>query len=206
MQKLEKMMGDTMKTLFASNGLLLLMACIFCLGTACNSKKVRFDPAGFYSAEALDSLKADLMTFVYFEQKGVRGMERFKPENRSFYVSKLSEFDLQRYHISPEGQHYFYMVRPARGPNEFKQRGVGGTFRKDEQGAITGFREVFNTPTHSPEKLKGYGLLLFEEMVATGGNVDQFLNNETLIEWPNFIAKYDTTLYEWVYKEGFEPE
>jgi hypothetical protein len=161
------------------------------------AKKVRkYHPEKHFSPTELDSLMVDMATYIGVKPKTATTFTRFEPAFRNYYTQYSKQFQLLYYHIDPAGYHFYYLLRPARGLSG-NQRGVGGRLQMQE-GAITQFEEILNTPVLPTSNLKSIGAKLFLELVATG-NVDQSLQNKEYIEWPDHRLKYHKEKFEWRY-------
>ena len=129
-----------------------IIACILLLTMAsCAFKQNKngqeqnhYSVLNFFSQQVADSLLVNLVTFIGRKPPLATSTSRFDAEFRTYYINYASEFDLVFYHVSAEGIHYYYLIRPARSVLG-NSRGVGGTFIFDEQG-ISQFQELFKTP------------------------------------------------------------
>ena len=74
-----------------------------------------------------------------------------------------------------------------------------------EDGQITGFQELFNTPVMIEEELEEIGWKLFRSMVENG-HVDDFFGNDQFIEWPDERLKYNKELFEWRYSDSIHED
>jgi hypothetical protein len=164
------------------------------------SCKDKYKVSSYYSQAEQDSLIADIITYVYTKPTYATWQNRFEQKYRRYYVSSIKDFQLQPYFIDKNNTHYFYLIRPARGPNG-NIRGVGGSFKMDNDGKISSFREIFNTPITTKEQLEVKGAELFNWM-TTHGNVNDYLKNPDYIEWPNQMTYYDTVQHQWLVKPG----
>jgi hypothetical protein len=152
----------------------------------------------FTEQKQIDSLKADLITYVGVPPKRVGGLARLQPKHRSHYVSFLPKYELDRYFVAEDSTHYFFMLRPARSAKGDVQRGVGGKFKRNERGRIVGFEEVYNTPILEEDELREKGRELFREMVQTG-SIEKYAADRSFVEWPDERLKYDQRTFEWRY-------
>ncbi len=141
-------------------------------------------------------LLVDLVTFIGRKPPTATSETRFDPEFRDYYTLYAKEFEIVYYHTKDDSLHLFYLIRPARSPLG-NRRGVGGMFRLDN-GQISGFEELFNTPVMEEDRLRDIGRELFEEMLRTG-NADRFIGNKEYIEWPDERLRYDKEKFEWRY-------
>lgn len=165
--------------------------------TGCNKKH---NPSNYFSAAELDSLKVQMITYIFQAPEGANWQTRFEEKYKSYYVSNLSKFTLERLHKNNAGRYYFYMLRPARS-SQGSLRAVGGSFYLNEDNLIYSFKEIFNTPVGSVEELQEKGDELFT-WIIDHDNVNDIMLNADLIEWPTQWSYYDTVRYEWVVKPG----
>ena len=163
----------------------------------CNKKH---NPTNYFSDTELDSLKVQMITYIFQAPEGANWQTRFEEKYKPYYVSSLPKFTLERLYKSESGKYYFYMLRPARS-SQGSQRGVGGSFYLNKDNRIYSFKEIFNTPVGSVEELQKKGDELFA-WIINHNNVNDIMLNADLIEWPTQWSYYDTVRYEWVVKPG----
>ncbi len=128
---------------------LFLFSCSLIEGEITN----KYTPAVYYQGDQLDTLMANLITYVYVKPKTADYITKFEPIYRSYYTGHINKFELCYYFIAPGNIHYYYMIRPARSVQGIT-RGVGGKFSMDKNGNIIDFEELFNTPVMPVEDLK----------------------------------------------------
>jgi len=160
----------------------------------------KHDPAHYLSQTELDTLKLEMITYIFQAPEGANGQTRFEKKYQPYYLSHLSKFTLEKLYKDADGKYYYYMIRPARS-SEGNLRGVGGSFFLNENNSIYSFKEIFNTPVGSVEELKKKGDELFA-WIINHDNVNEIMLNTELIEWPTQWSYYDTIRYEWVIKPG----
>lgn len=159
----------------------------------------RFDVGRYFPGDLKDTLLANMVTFIYKRPTTAINRDRTDAEFRPYYVKHAASFQHVYHYMAPDSTHWYYLIRPARSV-EGDKRGVGGYFRTNDQLAMLDFAEVFNTRVLTEAELMDRGLVLFEEMVATG-NVDAHLQDKTLIEWPDGRLYYDKEKREWLYRD-----
>lgn len=160
----------------------------------------KYEPAEYFAAAELDSLKVEMITYIFQAPEGANAQTRFEKKHRSYYSSHLSKFSLEKLYLNDSGKYYFYITRPARS-SQGSLRGVGGSFFLDEKKSIYSFKEIFNTPVGPAEELNKKGDKLFA-WIIDHDNVNEIMFNAELIEWPTQWSYYDTVQYEWVLKPG----
>ncbi|CAN5205983.1 hypothetical protein BH23BAC1_BH23BAC1_07990 [soil metagenome] len=165
--------------------------------TGCGSHNEEYLWEKNFSQEERDTIMADIVTYIYIKPKTANWQTRHESRFRSYYVNKISLFEMDQYYYSGDSIHYFFMIRPARSPKGNK-RGVGGKFKMNEEMKISEFEELFNTPVMAEDSIKLVGNTLFQEMIKSG-NVDYYLQNSSLIEWPDERLKYNKAINDWDY-------
>jgi hypothetical protein len=151
----------------------------------------------YFPGDLKDTLLANMVTYIYKRPTAATNKTRTNPEFRSYYVKNASLFRYAYHHMTTDSIHYFYLIRPARSVDGDK-RGVGGKFKINDKLELIEFEEIFNTQVLDEKELEEKGLTLFEELIDRG-NVDRYLTDKTLIEWPDDRLKYHKEMREWRY-------
>lgn len=152
----------------------------------------------YYSPAELDSLMVDIVTYIGRKPAHAESHTRFDTIHRAYYQSLAQQFEMVYYSID-DGTHTFYLLRPARSLQGNK-RGVLGSFRIDQNGRITSFREWVNTPVGTNEELLEKGKRLLTTFIKTQ-SLEEILSDSSLVEWPDGRLYYDTLRFEWRYPE-----
>ncbi|MFN3487781.1 MAG: hypothetical protein ACK4YV_01535 [Emticicia sp.] len=174
----------------------LLAAMIF----SCQSNK--YDVSNYFSNNQRDTLLTNIVTYVFTKAPSATNETRFDAQYRQFYVKSLPNFRIEKYHQTPDGWNYFFMIRPVGNSSKYK-RGVLGKFRLKKATVATdslmpeAFEEVANTPHLEEKILIERGNFLFQELIKKG-NLDSYLAMKHYIEWPDATLVYDKKLNEWV--------
>lgn len=156
-----------------------------------------YDVAEYFSGNQKDTLLANMVTYIYRRPAKAKVEDRADPKYRGYYVRSSKLFEYVYHTVTEDDVHYFYLIRPARNL-ERNFRGVGGRFTVNEDLELVTFEEIFNTTIMDVPSLREKGLILFEEMFIEG-NVDRFLSDQNLVEWPDHRLKYNTERREWRY-------
>jgi hypothetical protein len=169
----------------------LLLAMIF----SCQPKK--YSVSKYFSDNERDTLLTNIITYVFAKAPNATTANRFDAQFRQFYVKSLPNFRIEKYHRTPDGWNYFFMIRPVGNSPKYK-RGVFGKFRLKEVSLIPeAFEEVVNTPHLEEKVLIERGSFLFQELIKKG-NLDNYLAMKHYIEWPDANLVYDKNINEWV--------
>jgi len=159
-------------------------------------KKYRYD--SYFEKSTRDTLLTDMVTFIGPKPRTANYLSRLETQHRGFYIQQTQGFSIEFFYKSAADTFYFYMIRPARSPKG-NTRGVGGKFTLNpENYSIEHFEEIFNTPIYDRDELKVIGCDLFQELKETG-NIERYIFNSDLIEWPDDRLKYDKVRREWRY-------
>jgi len=151
----------------------------------------------YFPGDLKDTLLTNMVTFIYKRPTAATNKSRTNAEFRGYYVKNAPLFKYLYHHMDEDSVHYYYLIRPARSVDGDK-RGVGGKFKVNSKLELVEFEETFNTIIQSEAELQENGLTLFEELVSRG-NVDRYLSDKTLIEWPDDRLKYHIEMREWRY-------
>ena len=77
-------------------------------------------------------------------------------------------------------------------------------FTLDKKGEINFFREFFVTKMIPETEVVNFGKLIFNDLIKNKGSIPMTPLREDFIEFPGMMSQYDTTLYEWTYKEPLD--
>lgn len=77
-------------------------------------------------------------------------------------------------------------------------------FTLDKMGEINFFKEFFVTKMIPDKEVVNFGKLIFDDLIKNNGVIPMTPLREDVIEFPGIMSQYDTTLYEWTYKEPID--
>jgi hypothetical protein len=140
-----------------------------------------------------------ILPYISKLEHGVNYDNRFDTANAAYFQEQLKQlqFSFERYFIAPDSTHYFLIWKKAPSLYE-KKIAIGGRFKKDKNGKIYAFEELFNTPKMKLDELKEKSFPLFDYMVKNG-NVDKYVGDYLLIEFPDERCVYDKKGNRWVF-------
>jgi hypothetical protein len=171
------------------------------LAAGCQPKDP-YDVSKYYSLSEQERVLAAIVTYILDAPPLTKMQDRFNEKHHGYYAAAAATFQIDKYFISKEGLHYFYVIRPT--PNPAEKRGVGGHFRMNGDFRVSDFREEFVTPILPEAEVKGRCGFLFDEMVK--GTLSQYLEMPSYVQWPNAITYYDSSTYEWKLKPRYETD
>jgi hypothetical protein len=178
-----------------SSLLLLLLIIVGC------GKKDKYAVENYFKKEENAEKIYPLLPYIAKLDLGVNYGNRFDPKNREYFETQLKDFkfSFERYFITTDSIHYFLIWKVA--PSLYKKKiAIGGRFKKDKTGRIYAFEELFNTAKMPEEELKEKSFPLFDYM-AENGNVDKYLGQYLLIEFPDANCVYDKKRSRWSFKD-----
>ncbi len=158
--------------------------------------KDRYHIDRYISKEDQDTLIVNIVTLMGVKPRNANYITRHEPQHRSFYIQQARNFDIYRYFIDEQYMHYFYIIRPARHPLG-NRRAIGGKYRLGENLELLDYEEVFVTQVLEEDYLREIANDLFIAFVE--GDIEKFLENPLIIEWPDERLKYDKEKQEWRY-------
>jgi len=172
-----------------------LVSLFVAMMSSCQSKK--YSVSTYFSDNERDTLLTNIITYVFVKAPNATTENRFDIQFRQFYINFLPKFRIEKYHQTPDGWNYFFMVRPVGNSPKYK-RGVLGKFRLKKDSLFPeAFEEVVNTPHLEEKVLIERGDFLFHELIKNG-NLDKYLAMKHYIEWPDARLVYDKNINEWV--------
>jgi hypothetical protein len=157
----------------------------------------------YFSADEQKDVLSKIISYVYIAPPNVAKEERFLARHRPFYLKESLKFQVVRFFKDDKSRYYFYLLRPARNVKNYK-RGVAGMFTLDEKGEINSFKEFFVTKMIPETEVINFGKLIFDDLINNKGSIPMTPLREDFIEFPGMMSQYDTTLYEWTYKEPLD--
>lgn len=150
----------------------------------------------YFSEEDRDTLLVNIITYMGRPAPGATGTTRFEPKFRAHYVKQLAKYRFDKYRVTADSTHYYFIIRPVGEGNLFR-RGVGGKFRLNGNLTPIDFEEMWCTPHFKDDStLRVRGRFLFAQMVKAG-NIDKYLGMKHYVEWPDATLRYDRKLHEW---------
>ncbi|MCS6824743.1 MAG: hypothetical protein NZ529_10640 [Cytophagaceae bacterium] len=176
---------------------IFIAASVF-LFLSCDNRN--YDIESYYTKEQSDSLMFSILPYIAKLEKKVNYENRFNPEHKAYFMAKWADYKFQfkRYFITEDSTHYFLIWKVAPSLYE-KYIAIGGRFKKDKNGKVIQFEEIFNTWKMKPDELEEKSFALFDYMVKNG-NVDPFMKEEYLIEFPDDKVYYDKKECRWKVK------
>ena len=178
------------------HGILSIVAALILLG--CKGKE-EYKVEDYYSEEELKINLSKIVPYIAKLENGVNYDNRFDTTKKDYFEEqqKNFKFSIEQYKITPDSNHYFLIWKVA--PSLYKKKiAIGGRYKKDSSGKIYAFEEIFNTTKMPEEELKEKSFPLFDFMVKNG-NVNKFLGDYLLIEFPDDRCTYDKESSRWVF-------
>jgi hypothetical protein len=179
-----------------SKWLVIFSLIFFCFIAGCdNSEKYNIDK--YYSAADRDTLLTNILPYITKLDDGVNYGNRFNPENKNYFKQQQFryKFSFEQYALTEDSIHYFLIWKVA--PSLYQKKiAIGGRFKKDSNGKIYAFEELFNTWKMKTEELKEKSFPVFAYMVKNG-NVDKYISDRELIEFPDDKCVYDKSQSRW---------
>jgi hypothetical protein len=118
-----------------------------------------------------------------------------------YYRALASAHSLDFYHSAPDGETVYFLVS-RNAPSLYKKRvAIGGKLKKDANGSITYYEEIFRTWKLSPEELEAKSAMLFRKMASNEDLSRYYPENsgdEEFIEFPNQHVHFDIEQRRWI--------
>jgi hypothetical protein len=152
----------------------------------------------YIKKEELNKNLEPIFPYLAKLENGVNYNNRFDDSSKGYFIErqKFHKFSFERYFINKDSVHYFLIWKVAPSLYE-KKIAIGGRYKKDAQGKIYAFEEIFNTPKMKLDELKEKSFMLFDYMVQNG-NVEKFYGHYDLVEFPDGKCMYDKENSKWI--------
>jgi len=149
-------------------------------------------------AQSLNTLRADMATFILRKPDAAQWDTKFNPEFRKYYANKIEDIELL-FVLEKLDTLYFYLIRDGRDQNGKANRGVGGKMVLNDQFHILFLQELFVTRIKSRAVLESIGFNFLDDV-----NQNRTLRNYSSekmadVEWPDGRLFYSVEKSEWRY-------
>ncbi len=172
-------------------GILLLFSCS-------TKEEDKYAVENYIKKEDLSKNLEPIFPYISKLENGVNSSNRFADSNKVYFLEKNEghKFSFEHYFITKDSVHYFLIWKVAPSLYE-KKIAIGGRYKKDKDGNIVAFEEIFNTPKMKMDELKEKSFMLFDYMVENG-NIEKFYGNYDLVEFPDGKCVYDKANSKWI--------
>jgi hypothetical protein len=181
---------------FIKASLIILTISVF----ACRPS-VTYDPQAHVPAAQQEQFLYSIGRYAAKLPKRANHEVKFDAKYDAYYREEMKKYRLEKYHVLPDGTHYFMISRPA--PSLYEKRvAIGGRLRYDEAGDIAEYEEVFRTWRLKTDELNRKSEVLFATLVETG-NVNAYLPDQTEDEWvefPDGKSYFDVASRRWKFQ------
>jgi hypothetical protein len=166
-----------------------------------DSARLKYNVHKDFTDAQRDTLLTNLATYIYRRPSAAQWDTRFRPEFRNYYFENRNIMELIYLH-NDDSVYYYYLLRDAvdRESASIQKRGVGGKFTMNDSLQFITFEELFNTRIFPEDSLIQVGYTFMEE-VTTTGSAETFINDKTVIEWPDGTLFYSEEKHEWRFIE-----
>jgi len=178
------------------NALIILSLTLLFANCKKTTVQDQFLISNYIPAELIDSLKTDIVTYMGVKPRNADWETRHDPRHRPFYIESSKNYEIYRYYVNETGDHFFYIIRPARHIDG-NRRAIGGTLRLDEDFNITWYEEIFVTHVFDEGLLREMADEFFPKLIEN--TIGETIKNDKRVEWPDDRLKYDVVKKEWRY-------
>jgi hypothetical protein len=149
-------------------------------------------------AQSLDTLRADMATFILRKPDAAQWDTKFNSEFRTYYANKIEDIELL-FVLKKLDTLYFYLIRDGRDQNGKANRGVGGKMVLNDQFHILFLQEFFVTRIKPRAVLESIGLQFMEDVFNASSIENYNSNKKADVEWPDGRLFYSIEKSEWRY-------
>lgn len=176
---------------------MILFAGVILLG--CNNQ-TNYQPDRHLSAVQQDSFKYEIIRYVGRLPKHAAVSTKFEKRFDEPYLQMAKSMGLDKYYYNPEdGYVYFEMSRIAPSLYE-KYVATGGRLKRDGEGVIVEYEEIYRTWKMSREDLTAKTSVFFDDMVQ-GKDLSPYytanIGDTEHIEFPDERTYYDKEKRQW---------
>lgn len=168
--------------------------------SSCTDKQENYEPNAYLSEKDQHDLLLQILPYFAKVPKGFDTPEmKFSMTLDTFYNHEVKKYAMQHYFISKDSVHHFMVNRPAPSLYE-KKIAIAGKFKKDHDGKIIDYEEVFWTYKMKIPDLNNKGKILFDEMIK-GRSLTSYMpgkNEEEWIEFPDAKITYNKNQQQWM--------
>lgn len=179
---------------FKYSSLYIILLFLSILSIGCRSDKYSID--NYFTKSEQDSLLTNIITYIGAKPSGATTNNRFDKRFRTFYKQALSFYRFEKYFISSDSTHYYFIIRPVGGSPKYR-RGVIGRFKIKNNLMPIDFEEVVNTPHIEENTVIERGTFLFKELIKNN-SLDKYISMKHYVEWPDSSLIYDKSIHEWI--------
>ncbi|EOZ96073.1 hypothetical protein A33Q_2666 [Indibacter alkaliphilus LW1] len=183
---------------------LIALFMLILLGACTSSNKSYSPEAQLSEREQKEILYTTVRYLGHLPKKGTHE-NKFNADFDEYYSKLALDFTLEAYH-KKNGYEYFLVSRIA--PSfKVKKVATGVKMKRDANGEVTYYEEVFRTWKFEVPEMLEKGLMLFDKMVQEQDLSPYYNANsgeEEFIEFPDGKIQYDTVQRRWIVKEPSE--
>ncbi len=177
------------------NQLLTIFAAV-CLFVSCTSSS-KYDASQLSDREQKEILYSVIRYMGHLPKKGTHE-NKFETTFDEYYSKLALDYEVEAYHKEAE---YEYVLTSRIAPSvKVKKVAIGVKMKRDENGNLSHYEEVFRTWKFEIPEMKEKGNMLFEKMVA-GEDLSHYYpqnsGKEEYIEFPDEKVSFDTLERRW---------
>lgn len=183
---------------------LITLLTLMILGACTTSNKNYAPEAQLSDGEQKEILYTTIRYLGHLPKKGTHE-NKFEATFDEYYSKLALDYTLEAYH-QKDGFEYFLVSRIAPSFKE-KKVATGVRMKRDDNGTVISYEEVFRTWKFEVPEMLEKGLMLFDKMVKKEDLSPYYNANsgeEEYIEFPDGKVQFDTIERRWVVKENPE--
>lgn len=180
---------------------LALFFLFFCV-VSCNPSS-KYKPDGSLSKEQQEEFKYEIIRFAGKLAKRATHETKFNAEFDELYQKAAKSMNLDKYFVNDKDGYIYFEVSRIAPSNYERYVATGGRLKKDNEGNIVDYEEIYRTWKMSREDLAKKTPTYFEYMI-NGKDLSEFytvnIGNTENIEFPDYQSFFNKELRRWELK------
>ncbi len=189
-----------MKYYFASFVFLILFSC---------SKSSEIETHTYLNKQEIEDFKYSVSRYVGKLAKKATHETKFEKRFDREYQNQSQNMELIFYYINPKTEEHFFAISKIAPSLKIKKTATVGKLKKDSQGAIIYYEEIFRTWKMEEPELLEKTKLLFMKSIKGEDLTKYYTQNsqpEFYIEFPDEFTYFDKQKRKWVIQNDLSNE
>jgi len=165
------------------------------------TKSSEIEPEKYLNSKEIDAFKYSISRYVGKLAKKATHETKFEQRFDSEYLNQAENMELIFYYIKPDTEEHFFAIAKIAPSLKIKKTVTVGKLKKDSQGGIVQYEEIFRTWKMEEPELIEKTKILFSKSIK-GEDLSKFYTKnsqpEFYIEFPDDVTYYDTQKRKWV--------
>lgn len=180
-----------------------LLIFVLLFGIISCSQTANYNPAKSLSDQQQKEFKYEIIRFVGKLAKRATHETKFDSQFDESYQRAADKMNLDKYYVNEKDGFTYFEVSRIAPSNHVKYVATGGKLKKDAEGKIVEYEEIYRTWKMAKEELDKKTPTYFKYMVDSK-DLSEFytanIGNTENIEFPDAQSKFNKELRRWEYQ------